>query len=180
MRIITSLIVLVAIVGLAGCVSSEQSNTATTSSSGERWTGVVAVQESAEVWRLYDSTAGDLTRFAQLLEAGLDNGTVQSATGRFDFIPYAGGQPAEAPFTVNLRAEHNGTWYFQGPAAFFQPGRAMCVRAASWPLIATQRRFPAAAGPNTNCIDFGPQAALPGFANSNHNAATIVMVQPAG
>ena len=169
---------LVVLLGLSACAETP-AGTQVTSGPSERWTGVVAVQESSEVWRLYDQAAGDLTRFAQMLEAGLDDGTVAPATGRFDFIPYAGGRPAEDAHTVTLRPEHNGTWYFKGPSEFFAPGRAMCVE-GPWPVIATQRRFPSAAGPDTNCIDFGLEAANPWFANSNNNAATIVMVEPAG
>ncbi len=164
---------LIAAVALSGCVS-----TGASSSSGMKWTGVVAVQESAYVWQLYDTAAGNLTFFAQLLEAGLDQGTVRPATGTFNFYPYAGGRAVDEAHTVTLRLEHNGTWYFQGPSEFFAPGRAMCVEAPTWSVIATQRRFPAAAGPRTNCIDFGPEAASPGFASTQYNAATIIMVQP--
>ena len=147
----------------------------------DRWTGVVAVQESAEVWRLYDQTAGDLTRFVQLLEAGLDNGTVQPAVGSFTFMPYAGGRPTGDDHTVRLTARNNGTWYQDAPAEYFADGRGMCVR-GPWDVIATQRLYPSNGGPNTNCIDFSGMlsSSNPTFADSNNNAATIVMVMPAG
>lgn len=168
-------LVVVAFVGLAACQPTTAGGDV--SQGGERWTGVVAVVESSEVWRLYDQAGGPNEQFVRALETGLENGTVEAAAGRFEFIPYSGGRPIADAHVVDLRLQHNGTWYFQGPARFFGQGQAMCVRAPrEWGGLAAHNRFPARADPRTNCT---PDIVGP-VGTGQYDAPTIPMVMPAG
>ena len=165
---ITNIVFTALVLGLVACSPS---------GGAERWTGVVAVKESSKVWQLYDKAGGPNERFVQLLEQGLQNGTVEPATGTFEFRPYANGRPIADAYEVQVRPEHQGTWYFRGPARFFRQGQAMCVEVPpSWDGIAAHNRFPAAANQRTNCTPdiIGPVGL------DRHNALTVPVVHPAG
>ena len=148
-----------------------------------KWTGLVAVKESQYVWDIIDAADNDPAKYRLVLEAALkdpDSG-VEPATGTFVFHPYVGGKPTGETHAVELRPEHDGTWYFEAPAHMFEPGKAMCVEVPeSWPAIAGQRLYPKAGGFRVNCTDFTEGADKDGIFESNHDAATVVVVEPAG
>lgn len=142
-----------------------------------RWIGVMAVQESPLVNAAIRDAGSDPAVYFHTIREMLRAGTVSSATGRYCFIPYAGGQPAEDSQCFNIRQRDNGFYTMWAPAEFVSPGRAMCVLVPhNWLAIAGQTRYPAAGGRQVNCRDFGPEA-TGDFASSRQDAAYVVVVE---